>query len=61
MNGAGGSDHLERKEDVPMLQTLSELPPVHIAYLIAVVTAFSLFGVSLGVVHIRSNLPDRRP
>ncbi|HRD45476.1 MAG TPA: hypothetical protein PLF78_03225 [Caulobacter sp.] len=43
-----------------MLQTLSQLPPVHFAYLIAVVSAFSLFGVSLGVVHIWSNLPDRR-
>ncbi len=43
-----------------MLQNLSELPPAHVAYLIAVIAAFSAFGLSLGVTHIVSNLPDRR-
>lgn len=42
-----------------MLQTLSQLPPVHLGYLIAVVVAFSAFAVTLASVHVLSNLPDR--
>lgn len=43
-----------------MLQTLSQLPPVHIGYLALVLTGFTVFALALGVTHVVSNLPDRR-
>lgn len=39
-----------------MIETLSGLPPVHLAYLIAAIGAFSLFGVTLAAVSITTNL-----
>jgi hypothetical protein len=43
-----------------MLQTIAALPTTHIAYLATAVAAFSLFGVTLCIVHIWTNLPNRR-
>ncbi len=43
-----------------MLQTLTALPPPHIAYLATAAAAFSLFGATLCMVHIWTNLPTRR-
>jgi hypothetical protein len=39
-----------------MLETLAALPPTHLAYLITVIAAFSVFGVTLGAVHVYVNL-----
>ncbi|MFZ5670740.1 MAG: hypothetical protein ACOY4K_14720 [Pseudomonadota bacterium] len=39
-----------------MTETLANLPPVHLAYLIAATGAFCLFGLTLAVVSIRTNL-----
>ncbi|MFY8140274.1 MAG: hypothetical protein ACOVMO_06105 [Caulobacter sp.] len=43
-----------------MLQTLTALPPIHLAYLTTAAAAFSLFGATLCIVHIWTNLPHRR-
>lgn len=39
-----------------MLETLTALPPVHQAFLVLVVTGFSLFALTLGSVHAYVNL-----
>ncbi|MDP2261462.1 MAG: hypothetical protein Q8J89_17270 [Caulobacter sp.] len=42
-----------------MLQTLTALPPTHIAYLATAAAAFTLFGATLCIVHVWTNLPTR--
>ena len=39
-----------------MLETLSALPPAHLAFLVMVIAAFSVFGVTLGATHVYVNL-----
>jgi len=56
--GADGINRFGRSKSMP--QMLSQLPPIHLGYLMAVTGAFLAFAVSLGVTHIASNLPDRR-
>ena len=43
-----------------MLDTLSQLPPAHLAILLLVVLAFTTFGGALGTVYAWSNQPVRR-
>lgn len=40
-----------------MFETLSHLPAGQLAYLSAIVIAFTIFGAGLCVTHLRSNLP----
>lgn len=42
-----------------MLQTLTALPPIHLAYLATAAAAFALFGATLCIVHVWTNLPTR--
>jgi hypothetical protein len=43
-----------------MLQPLTALPPTQLAYLATAAAAFSLFGATLFIVHVWTNLPTRR-